>query len=176
MRNSLVGSPLTAVVLSWLALQACSGSSTDSRGGPSVAAADADVAGLCSAICERSVSCEPLEFQSDTCEPDCRSDNPPKWLRRDIVRGLADCQSKLSCDDDDDDCLPQVLEVLEPNFMSSPLLDRCIEVQDQCGGFSDDACAYAIVFTDAGKERMQACLNSDCDLVAGCIANLREGN
>jgi hypothetical protein len=141
-----------------------------------VAAAHADLVALCHAICERETRCQTLDPADGPCEADClRGDPDPALVRRDIVRGLVECQGPLECDANDDLCLEQVLQTLEPDFESSPLLERCSQIQDQCGGFSDDNCAYAVIFTDAGKTRLDACLNSSCDLVAGCMDELLQG-
>ena len=137
---------------------------------------EADVVAVCDAICERRTRCDLDDPEDEPCQPDClRESADPRFMRGDVLRGLGDCYSKLACDGNDDRCLDQVVQVLVPDFMSSPLLDRCVEVQDQCGGFSDDSCAYAIIFTDAGKARLEGCLNESCELVAGCIAGLVQG-
>jgi hypothetical protein len=162
-----------------LALPACSGSSDDSRGngGPTGAATEADVVASCDAICDRRTRCDLEEPEDPPCQPDClRESADPRFMRGDVLRGLSDCYSELACGESDDRCLDRVVTVLVPDFMSSPLLDQCVEVQDQCGGFSDDSCAYAIIFTDAGKARLQDCLNETCELVAGCIAGLVQGS
>jgi len=172
---------LTAAAGLFIALQACGGSSSDAddsdaNAGPNVSAARADVVAMCDAICERETSCSVSDPADPPCEPQCLSDSPEATLlRRDVFRGLLNCQRQLTCDDNDDRCLVQVVQELVPDFASSPLLNRCVEIQDQCGGFSEDSCSYAIVFTDAGKARLETCLNETCELVAGCIAGLVQG-
>ena len=134
---------------------------------------EADVVAVCDAICDRKTRCDLDDPEDAPCQPEClRESADPHFMRGDVLRGLRDCYSKLACDGNDDSCLAQVVGALVPDFMSSPLLDGCIEVQDQCGGFSDDSCVYAIIFTDAGKASLQDCLNESCELVAGCIAGL----
>jgi len=161
---------MTAAAGLFLVVQACGGSGAES--GPNAAATEADLAALCTDICERGLTCEP-EYAEDSCQTECVSDNPEATLvRRDVIRGLVDCQRQLTCDDNDDLCIDRVLRELEPDFAGSPLLDLCIRVQDQCGGFSDDICAYAVIFTDDGKARLEACLNSGCESVGACIAGL----
>jgi len=168
---------MTAAIAAILVVPACGGSSSDANdGGPNVAAAQADVTALCDVICENNLRCDSPDPADGPCKPECLSENPePSLFRRDVLRGLLECQSQLTCDDNDDLCAGQVVQVLVPDFMSSPLLDKCVEVQDECGGFSDDSCVYAVVFTDAGKARLETCLNEPCELVAGCMAGLRQG-
>lgn len=164
-----LGLPLFAL----LAVPACdSGASS----GPTGAARRADVAALCDAICERGLRCadeEPPPEQAN-CQPECLSKSAePSLLRADILRGLAECQSELACGENDDGCLERVVAELVPDYRSSPLLQRCIDVQDQCNGFSDDDCSYAVIFTDAGKQRLEACLSQSCSSVGACMAGLK---
>jgi len=172
---------LTAGAGLFIVLQACGGSSSDANdsgatGGPNVAAAQADVAALCNVTCENESSCDSPDPADAPCLPECLGESPdPTLLRRDVLRGLLDCHSQLACDQSDDGCLLPVIQVLEIDFANSPLLNRCVEIQDECGGFSEDLCSYAVIFTDAGKTRLEDCLNETCEFVAECIAGLRQG-
>jgi hypothetical protein len=49
-------------------------------------------------------------------------------------------------------------------------------VQDSCGGFSDDACTFAIAFTDAGREQLGRCFEADCADVGPCVLELTGGS
>jgi hypothetical protein len=172
MRNLL--SWLTAAAFGFLAAQACD----DSGGGsdPNAAAGQADLAALCDAICARGSQCEAPDPEEGPCEPSCLSEGPEAGLvRRDIIRGLVDCQQQVPCDESDDACFDQVVLGLVPDALDSPLLQRCLAVHDECGGFSDDSCSYTVTFTDVGKARLEACLSSGCAQVGGCIAGLSQG-
>lgn len=162
-----------------LAAQACS---SDAGGGassgPTGAARQAELDDLCDTVCERDTRCtEQEEPDSDaaTCRSECARESPvPELMRGDIVRGLVQCQRQLACDQNDDQCLERVVQQLVPEYESSPLLKLCLDVQDRCGGFSDDACSYAVTFTDAGKKQLEDCLNASCDRVASCVKGLTQ--
>ncbi|HKO91544.1 MAG TPA: hypothetical protein VJU61_10350 [Polyangiaceae bacterium] len=161
----------------FFALPACGGSGNSGNSGPTGAGVQAEVVAVCDALCSRSTRCDQEEPEDDPCQPECLSGSAdPSVMRGDFLRGLSDCYSGLACTESDDRCLERVIQVLVPDYEDSPLLERCLRIQDQCGGFADDNCAYAVIFTDAGKEQLESCLNSGCDAVAGCIAGLKQGN
>jgi len=167
-----------------LAVPGCGGSSSGgahgigSSSGPDGAARQAELDDLCDSVCERDTRCpddEDPDSDAAACRSECLSESPdPELVRGDVLRGLAQCGRQLTCDQSDDQCLEQVVQKLVPDYASSPLLKLCLDVQNQCGGFSDDACSYAVTFTDAGKKRLEDCLNTTCDRVGACVKGLTQ--
>jgi hypothetical protein len=163
---------LGAAVLS-LCLGAC-GAETQTPA-PGAAASDADRTGLCDALCGLQTRCAG-EDDGDAEVCTCHDEFPDaELLLQRAVQGLTECFSELACSDSDDQCSSDVLREIEPD-LDSPLLQECVRVQDSCGGFSDDACAFAIAFNDAGRELLGRCFEADCADVAPCVLDLTGGS
>ena len=152
-----------------LTLGACGGETQQPA--PDAAASDADRTELCDALCGLQTRC-PGEDESDAEVCTCQDEFPDaELLLLRVVRGLTECFAELSCSDSDDRCSTDVLRQVDPD-LDTPLARECIRVQDSCGGFSDDACVFAIAFTDAGRERLERCLDADCADVGPCVREL----
>lgn len=165
-----------------LAAQACGGDAGGAGDGGDGApiergATEADVADWCGAICERSQRCGESGDEAGTgqsCPATCTADlGSAELIQQRVAHAFEDCFSELSCARSDDSCIALVAAELELD-LTSPLLRRCISVQDECGGFSDDFCSFALVATPAGQTRLDQCLSSACDAVPACLAALRE--
>ena len=160
-----------------LALLGC-GKAESSASGPDRGADTADVIATCEAVCDLNARCaNEADETDDECRAGCADgeDGPqPQFIQQRALDGLRECFDALSCDQSDDSCLTQVLLELDPNFQSSPLGSECLRAQDECGGFSEDSCSYAILFTSAGQSRFAACLSEGCDELLPCLAELFE--
>jgi hypothetical protein len=66
-----------------------------------------------------------------------------------------------------------VVEELELDI-DTPLVNECLQVQDECGGFSDDVCVYAAIATSTGMARLDECFSAGCDAAGECIMGLTE--
>jgi hypothetical protein len=156
----------------------CVASGCDSGSGSSTSArADTgDLAETCAASCDQQARCETdpeLVQTPEACRAECEDEAPPPELfRRVFVQSLGDCFAGLDCDTSDDSCVGVALADVDPNFATAPLGSQCLEVQNECGGFSDDLCTYAIAFTPDGQARFEDCLNLECDAVAACLQEL----
>ena len=156
-----------------LASQACGGDAGDAgKDAPvDVGATEADIADWCGAGCERSQRCETNDGEDEqSCAAECMADfGNPELIQQRVARAFQDCFSELPCGQSDDSCFAIVAATLELD-LTSPLAEQCLSVQNECGGFSDDLCSFAVVATPAGQTRFDQCLSSACDAVPACLA------
>jgi hypothetical protein len=160
------------------ATQACGGDAGDAGQAAPVdrGATEADIADWCAAVCEHSERCRESEDDEEpgqSCPAECMADlGNAELIQQRVAHAFRDCASELSCDQSDDSCVALVAAELDLD-VTSPLLQRCLSVQDECGNFSDDRCTFAVLATPAGQTMFDQCLSSACDAVPACIA-LRE--
>jgi hypothetical protein len=165
--------------VAWLLLvsHACGDASSGAHDG---AATAADVASWCDAICEYRERCpdedaEPGDASAQPCNDECSRElgavAEAGLVQQRVARALGECARGLSCDGSDDVCVQQVAADLDLD-VASPLVSTCLELQDECGGFSDDFCAYAATATSAGKARLDECFSAGCAAVGVCIEAL----
>ncbi len=162
--------PVRARLLLAIPALACSGTSAGSAS--SVGATPAEVLRLCDAQCQRQERCDPQDVDPQ-CVASCTGKlDHPENLRSDFLTRLASCTASLPCERKDDDCTDEAVRAIDPNAESNPLLLRCQAIQDECGGFSDDACVGAVFFTDAARQALADCLERPCEAVGACVQAL----
>lgn len=161
-------------VIAWMALLAC-GDAQDGGGAADGAATAADIEALCGASCAYQERCAREADPAETpCTSQCLSEaggNYELYQRR-VARALRDCFAELACNGGDDACIGQVLEQLELDSIT-PLAMRCVQVQDECGGFSEDFCATTLTATTKGQAQIDECLSASCGAVPPCLEGLR---
>lgn len=167
---------LTSGILACLGILAC-GEAASGTAPADRAATTADVAAVCDAVCERSERCstgDEADEPEAECEATCRSGfGGSELVQQRVAHAFRDCYRELPCNESDDVCSGRVAADLELDT-ASPLVNECIQVQDECGGFSDDFCTYAATATTRGKALLEECFSSPCDAVSECIEALRE--
>jgi hypothetical protein len=162
------------VVALW-ALLAC-GDAQDDTGSADEAATAADIQALCGSICGYEERCaRETDPAAEPCASQCLSDAGGNYelYQRAVARALRDCFAELDCNRGDGACIGQVLEQLELDSIT-PLAMKCGQVQDECGGFSEDFCATTLTATTKGQAQIDECLSASCDAVPQCIEGLRD--
>jgi hypothetical protein len=157
-----------------MALLAC-GDGQDDTGPADEAATASDIEALCGSICGYEERCaRETDPAAEPCPSQCLSDAGGNYelYRRAVARALRDCFAELDCNGGDDACIGQVLEQLELDSIT-PLATKCGQVQDECGGFSEDFCATTLTATTKGQAQIDECLSASCDAVPACIEGLR---
>jgi hypothetical protein len=157
--------------------QACGGDAGDAgKAAPvDVGATEADIAEWCGVGCERSQRCQTSDGEDEpSCAATCMAEFwKPELIQQRVAQAFQDCFSELPCGQSDDSCFAIVVATLDLE-LTSPLAQRCLSVQNECDGFSEDSCSFAVVATSAGRTRLDQCLSSACDAVPECIAALSE--
>lgn len=170
----------SALVVAWaLFVSHGCGDAADGTAGADGAATAADIASWCDAICDYEERCPDEDVDpADELAP-CRTECPAEagaitragLVKQSVARAFERCARELACDQSEDVCAGQVVAELDLDI-DAPLVNQCIQVQDECGGFSDDSCLYAVTATSAGMARLDECFSSDCDRVGECIQAL----
>jgi hypothetical protein len=162
-------------IVALMALPAC-GDAQDDTGSADGAATAADIEALCGAVCGHEERCaretDPVD---EPCMSQCLSDAGENYelYQRGIARALRECFAELDCNAGDGACVGQVLEQLDLDTLT-PLAMKCVEVQDECGGFNEDFCTATLTATSEGKAQIDECLSASCDAVPQCIEGLRD--
>jgi hypothetical protein len=157
-----------------MVVTAC-GDTQDGDGPADGAATAADIEALCGAVCAYEDRCAREADPSDEpCTSQCISDGGGNYelYQRGVARALRACFAELECNVGDDACISQVLAQLGLDAIT-PLAMKCVEVQDECGGFSEDFCATTLTATAKGRGQIDECLSASCDAVSPCIEALR---
>jgi hypothetical protein len=160
-------------VVASLALLACGDAQDDTD--PAEAATAADIEALCESICGYEERCaREADPAAEPCPSQCLSDAGGNYelYQRQVARALRDCFAELECNGGDDACIGRVLEQLDLDSIT-PLATKCGQVQDECGGFSEDFCATTLTATTQGQAQIDECLSASCDAVPPCIEELR---
>src|SRR6185436_13272141 len=97
---------------------------------------------------------------------------PPQNIKQSFVNDYASCIEHLGCSVSDDQCVESAILAEYSDPESSPLLQKCLDVQSRCGTFADDSCIGALVFTPAVQAQMDNCLDLSCDAAGSCIDGL----
>jgi hypothetical protein len=166
---------LSPWIVALMALPAC-GDAQDDTGSADGAATAADIEALCGAVCGHEERCaRETDPADEPCTSQCLSDAGENYelYQRGIARALRDCFAELDCNAGDGACVGQVLEQLDLDT-STPLAMKCVQVQDECGGFSEDFCATTLTATTEGKAQIDECLSASCDAAPPCIEALRD--
>ncbi|HEV8248157.1 MAG TPA: hypothetical protein VGP93_20420 [Polyangiaceae bacterium] len=171
-RPSRAGKMLGVLRLLTAALSACAacGGTSSDDGGSAAAATPADVGSMCAAICSRDSRCTSA---TPTCVQDCEDDFPAAQnVKQGFVERYSSCIENLACDSNDDVCVESAILAEYSDPESSPLFQKCNDVQNRCDTFSDDSCVGAFVFTPAVQTQMSACLDLSCNEAGSCIDGL----
>jgi hypothetical protein len=134
----------------------------------------ADTQSACEAGCSWDADCNLADF--DTCVEACIED-AAGWQRQDALQLENTCVSRLSCDDDPDDCGAYV----EPLAEHLAFEAKCLATLSSCGLEDELDCSTSFDpdDPDAGLVRymtpelvaeLSACLDlADCDAAIECI-------
>jgi hypothetical protein len=160
-----------AAVSAWLAAQACGGSAGSAE--PGDPASESLLLTACEALCDKRSECRGEAPDDEPCS-ECVDDPPLMGVfRQDFVQSVLECIEGLACDESDDACVDQAIEAVPD--ASPAVFTRCQVIKDGCTNIGDDTCKLAIAFTDAARERFDACLDEGCPRVAECIDGLGTG-
>jgi hypothetical protein len=108
-------------------------------------------------------------------ETDCLNE-PWHYVQQRFIDAAAACFASLPCESSDDPCTNAGYRAIgietAADMENDALASRCGKIAEQCPDLNGDSCFRFVIFTQAGRSAVAACLDLECSQIDPCLHDL----